>query len=105
MAAEPSPQEARLTLIGRAMLEGAGLTDAVIRKTYQRLSEGLDAEKVKIFQHEGEMIADTPRVDFTERRLAAVEIAKLADHYPNKLEHEVHGEVNFRVIGLDGERV
>lgn len=100
-----TPQDARLTLLGRTMLEQAGFTDADLRKVRERLVEGMDAQKVKVFVHEGVIVEDVARVDYTERRLAAVEVAKLADWYPNKLEHEVHGEVNFRVVGLDGDRV
>lgn len=100
-----TPQDARLTLLGRTMLAEAGFTDADLRKVRARLVEGMDATRVKLFQYEGTVVESAPHVDHTERRLAAVEVAKLADWYPNKLEHEVHGEVSFRVTGLDGDRV
>jgi len=120
-----SAQQARLTLLGRTMLEQAGFTDADARKVRTRLVEGLDAVKVKVFLRPGlslqvgktpaagaaeqvvsdEIIADVPRVDYGERRQAAVELAKLLDWYPNKLEHEVHGSVSFNLLGLDGDSV
>lgn len=100
-----TPQQARLTLLGRTMLAEAGFTDADLRKVHDRLVEGMDATKIKLFQSEGAVIESEPHVDHTERRLAAVEVARLADWYPNKLEHEVHGDVTFRVTGLDGDRV
>lgn len=121
-----SATQARLTLLGRAQLEQAGFTDADARKVRQRLVEGMDAVKVKVFLRPGlavvpskmpdadaegvaleagEIIADVPRIDYGERRQAAVELAKLLDWYPNKLEHEVHGQVSFNLLGLDGDRV
>lgn len=100
-----SATQARLTLLGRAMLEQAGFTDADARKVRQRLLEGLDAVQVKTWMHEGLVVEDVPRVDYSERRQAAVEGAKILDWYPNKLEHEVTGAVTFNLLGLDGDRV
>lgn len=93
--------ERRLMLLGRATLEAAGLTDEMVRKAYTRLHEGLDATRVKVFQHMGEPVIGPEQIDFTERRESAKELLRVADHYPNRLEHEVSGEIQFIFKGLD----
>src|SRR3989304_5581938 len=95
--------ERRAEALGRARLALFGFDAAFARRVQRRIDEGLDAVHVKVFQHEGAIIEDVARVDFTERRLAAELGARLLDWMPNKLEHEVHGEVAFTVVGLDGE--
>lgn len=102
--ARPDHIQERVNLIGRAMVERL-LTDDVIKKAYGCIADGLDATTVKVFMSEGAIVADEPRVDFTERRLTAELVTKIADHHPNKLEHEVHGEVKFTIVGLDAESV
>ena len=105
MADRMTPVEARLQILGRSMLEAAGLTDVVIRKAHQRLAEGLDADTVKVFHSEGEILYSQPLTDWTERREAAKEVLKLADHYPARTEHEFAGEITFVVKGLDLDTV
>lgn len=100
-----TPEEARLQILGRSMLEAAGLTDTVIRKAHQRLAEGLDANEIKVFHNEGELVYSQPLTDWTERREAAKEVLKLADHYPARTEHEFAGEITFVVKGLDPDMV
>ena len=97
--------ERRLEVFGRAQLALLGFDETFARKVRQRVDEGLDAVSVKVFQSEGVVVVDEPRVDFTERRLAAELGAKLLDWMPSKIEHEVHGEVAFTIVGLSGERV
>ena len=105
MSKSEDPLVARMELLGRSMLAAAGLTDAVIRKAYTRISEGLDATETKAFHSEGDVIYSQPMIAWTERRESAKEILKLADHYPSRLEHEFAGEVTFVVKGLNPEGV
>lgn len=95
----------RLDAMGRAQLDRLGFDVTLARKVAQRIREGLDAKSVKVLQHEGVPVYGKPLVDFTERRLAAELCATLFDWKPNKLEHEVHGEVGLVVQGLDGSKV
>jgi hypothetical protein len=97
--------ERRLEIFGRAQLALLGFDEVFARRVRDRVAEGLDAVNVKVFQHEGTVVVDEPRVDFTERRLSAELAAKLLDWMPSKIEHEVHGEVGFTILGLDPERV
>jgi hypothetical protein len=92
--------EGRLSVIGRAALEAAGLTDGMIKRAYRRLDEGLDATRVKVFREGGEVVVGPEQVDYTERREAAKEVLRVADHYPNRLEHEVSGEIVYVFKGL-----
>ena len=100
-----SAEQARLDVLGRAQLALLGFDEAFARRVRRRIDEGLDATAMKIFQHEGALIEGPVQVDFTERRLAAELSARLLDWMPNKLEHEVHGEIVLRTIGLSEESV
>lgn len=107
MATDETPTEARLTLLGRAMLETgtAGLTDAMIRKAYRRIDESMDATEVKQFQHKGDIIEAPAQVAWAERTKAAELTLRMADHMPSKLEHQIAGNVAFSVLGLDNDKV
>ena len=101
-----------LSLLGRAFLEAAGLSDEMIRRAYQRLNEGMFALETKqVFQRpplgvgDGKVISGPPMIAWTERRLAAEAVLRYADHQPNRMEHEVHGQVSFNLLGLDDSRV
>jgi hypothetical protein len=95
----------RLELLGRAKLEAAGFTDAVIRKAYGRIPDLLVAKKQKVLQYEGRIVLG-PEQEDGDVQLRAVElVTRLADHQVNKLEHEVHGEVKLVTIGLSEEQI
>src|SRR5262245_43114780 len=98
-------EQARLEALGRASLAAFGFDEAFARRVRRRVDEGLDATKVKVLQHDGEVVLGPEQVDFTERRLAAELGARLLDWMPNKLEHEVHGEIVLRTVGLSEESV
>lgn len=100
-----SAQHARLTLLGRTMLEQAGLTDEQVRKSFRKLDELHEAKKQKVFQHEGAIVLGPEQADNEVQLKAAVERLKIADAYPNKLEHEVHGSVSFNLLAGDWDGV
>lgn len=100
-----SAQQARLTLLGRTMLEQAGFTDEHIQRSFRKLDELHEAKKQKVFQQNGAIVLGPEQADNEIQLKAAVERLKIADVYPNKLEHEVHGSVSFNLLGLDGDRV
>lgn len=108
----PDPKPKRLTPLqereeyfGRQRLEALGFTGEFARKVKTRIDEGLDAVSVKVWQNNGEVIADAPRVDYTERRLAAELGARILDWMPNKLEHEVHGDLRLITRGLSEDDI
>lgn len=85
---------------------GEHLFTPMLRKAYVRLDEGMDATKVKVLQHEGEIILGPAQVDHTERREAAKEVLKLGDYYPDRLDVHIGGDGLTVVLkGLDEGRV
>jgi len=77
-----------------------------LRKAYQRIDEGMDAVKVKVLQYEGNVVLGPAQVDYTERREAAKEALKLADHYPDRLDVNIGGDgLTVILQGLDESRV
>ena len=78
----------------------------MLRKAYQRLDEGMDATKVKVLQHDGEIVLGPAQVDHMERREAAKEVLKLGDYYPDRLDVNLGGDgLTVILKGLDEERV
>jgi hypothetical protein len=95
MSEGPEALRARLTALGRAQLEAAGFSDAMIRKAYQAIERGLDAKTRKVMQYQG-VIVEGPERDNSEAQLRAAELAtKIADHHPDRLQVELDGQ--FRV--------
>jgi hypothetical protein len=78
----------------------------MVPRALKRLDEGLDAVKVKVLQHEGEIVLGPEQADYTERREAAKEVLKLGDYYPDRLDVHVGGD-GLQVIlqGLDAGRI
>jgi len=78
----------------------------MLEKAYRRLDEGMDATKVKVLQHEGEIVLGPEQVDYTERREAAKEVLKLGDYYPDRLDVNLGGDgLTVILQGLDEGRV
>jgi hypothetical protein len=99
---EPTRAEQdRLDVMGRSSLKALGFDEALARKVKQRIEEGLDATVVKDFQYEGHVVSGPARVDHNARHKFTELTAKIFDWQPSKIEHEVHGEVGLKIIGLD----
>jgi hypothetical protein len=81
----------RLTALGRAQLEAAGFTDAMIQAAYRAISEALTAERVKDFQYRGDVVSAPGRPDHEVRVRAAELVTKIADHHPAKIGVEFDG--------------
>jgi hypothetical protein len=95
----PDALRERLTALGRAQLEAAGFSDAMIRKAYQAIERGLGAKTRKVMQHKG-VIVEGPEMDNSEAQLRAAELAtKIADHHPARLELGV--DVDVRTSGRE----
>lgn len=96
-----TPEHARRVemLLGRAAVPRL-LREADVDRAYAVLRAGLEATRRRAFQYEGAILYGEAEVDWEERRECAREVLRLADHYPNRLEHEVAGEVSFVLRGL-----
>ncbi len=83
----------RLSLIGRAMLEASGFNDTDIRRAHEARRRALDATRVKVLQHKGELLYSEPQVDHDVQLRAAQDVFEMADYYPAKLGVDVAFEL------------
>lgn len=87
--------QARLTVLGRSMLEAAGFSDETVRKAYKALDRACDAKRVKVLQHKGDIVLGPEQEDHEVQVRAAELVTKLADHHPAKLGIEFDGAMKI----------
>jgi hypothetical protein len=80
-----TPDCPRLTLIGRAVLEQCGITDEDAREAMRVRRRAMQATRVKVLQHKGDLLYSDPLPDYDVQLRAAQDVSTLLDHYPIKV--------------------
>lgn len=101
-------QQARLDLLARTQLQMAGFKPRDLRRAYQRVLDGLDANEEKaVFDKLTSAVTKVLLADHRTRLMAADKLFKLTGAYPSEREQGPGGTstiVEVTLLSAGGER-